>query len=84
MHYIQTFVVAGRGVFPFDMLRYDRCWPAREDQAWVLGTGSDGVDREIELKRYVLGRNKEVPTLDRWKSFGWQVVPGTTEERKIT
>lgn len=56
------FTVRGTGQFPFDMLRYDQCWPTDNTHA-LAGT----EPREVRM----LGVNQ--PTVDRWISFGWMV-----------
>lgn len=63
-----SFTVTGEGAFPFDMLRYDKCWPAWEDQSNLLGTvGAFGTRRNITLS------GLKQPTVARWKSYGWEV-----------
>lgn len=71
--YVQEFYVRGNGVFPFDMLRYDQCWPAGSDDAYKVGMTRDDPDyfklRTIKLVRYApvnVG-----PTSARWSSFMW-------------
>jgi len=74
--YLQTFEVKGNGAFPLDMLRYDRCFPATEsDSRKIADTEfSVGVNtHSIKLCRYVSVR--QTPTVDRWNSFLWKVVP---------
>lgn len=58
------YAVIGRGHFPTDMLRYDRAWLRRTEDA-VTMWGSES--RRVEL----LGLRE--PTIDRWRSFGWTV-----------
>jgi hypothetical protein len=60
-------VVAGRGAFPFDMLRYDRCTPLRGEDAALLER-EDG-SRAVVVIRYA-GQAGEW-TDARWSSFGW-------------
>lgn len=64
------FVVEGAGAFPFDMLRYDSCWPVRE------GYDSGKLERECrERRRVLLATSYEgSPTPRRWESFMWKVV----------
>lgn len=69
MKYVQTFTVSGSGQFPFDMLRYDRCWPVQESEMWKF---SDDGQRTLELRRYATNKN-DFPTFPRWSSFGWQL-----------
>jgi hypothetical protein len=67
------FTVEGSGPFPFDMLRYDACWPASENDSAVL----ERMDREARRHRTVftltLATTVHV-TEARWESFGWKVV----------
>lgn len=71
----QTFIVTGSGFFPLDMLRYDSCFPnSQQDVGKMDNSHTQEVmhRRDITLARYV--RNKSsLPTIDRWKSFGWTV-----------
>lgn len=68
---LHEFTVEGIGPFPFDMLRYDQCWPKTQEgsAAIVRGTrrGHHGVEK-VDLVS--LGK----PTEARWQSFGWRVV----------
>lgn len=67
---IRSFVVEGRGEFPFDMLRYDRCWPASGRDAAMLATDGGGHDRRrVELR----SADGQV-TVARWNSFLWGVI----------
>lgn len=74
-NYIFSFTVEGAGDFPFDMLRFDRCWPATgHDVSQVTATfAADGAfppKRQIKMASVQRGG----PTVDRWKSFGWTVT----------
>lgn len=60
-------VVAGRGRFPFDMLRYDACRPFRGEDAALLEV-EDG-SRAVIVVRYA-GQAGEW-TEGRWSSFLW-------------
>ncbi len=66
-----NFVVTGKGPFPLDMLRYDRCWPMTQDDVlhtpWTRNHGME--EREINLNGICAH-----PTIERWKSFGWVVT----------
>lgn len=71
------FTVEGNGEFPFDMLRYDSCWPYCEgrDVPSLVRYGPKG------LRRVVLQTtNPHAPTARRWQSFNWRVV-GKGEQR---
>jgi hypothetical protein len=64
------FTVEGRGDFPYDMLRYDLCWPAsQQDSRFIASTGHPNLQPpKICLK------GLKAPTPARWESFGWKVV----------
>lgn len=67
-----TFTVQGRGVFPFDMLRYDHCWPDTSEDAVCMGHYTE--PRKVNLRcHYSNGAAVQSPTKARWASFGWQV-----------
>lgn len=66
------FTVTGTGPFPFDMLRFDECWPASITDAIAMERASQAghAHREsINLRAFGFTR----PTLARWDSFGWKV-----------
>ena len=68
---IYEYYVTGSGVFPFDMLRYDSCWPCGpEDAAHMDYQRYEDSHRKI---RSVKLRSWREPTIDRWSSFGWSV-----------
>jgi hypothetical protein len=79
--YVTYFEVTGTGNFPFDMLRYDTCFPARqEDTARFLEPERDkGAMKKFKSQRSIrlcaLSHNpKWSPTFQRWASFGWGVT----------
>lgn len=55
--------------FPFDMLRYDSCWPKSQNDVARL-SAIDGVQRSVELET----DERNAPTIERWESFSWRVV----------
>ena len=61
------FTVEGAGTFPFDMLRYDACYPR---------TGADSTKLEPTEtdKRHLVLVSRFEPTRERWESFGWNVT----------
>lgn len=68
------FTVEGSGPFPLDMLRYDSAHPSSETDA------NRAQDAERGRRRVtLLSTAWKAPTVGRWESFGWHVVP-TTEE----
>lgn len=64
------FTVEGSGSFPFDMLRYDDCWPHTERY------DSAALQHESRTRRrVVLATNSQsAPTAERWASFNWKVI----------
>lgn len=84
-----TFQVSGRGAFPMDMLRYDRCCPVRPDDVDKITLSADNSTfeemrktRTVELAMTVpttkanahrLFDEGRIPTVGRWESFGWEV-----------
>ena len=84
----QVIEVKGKGEFPVDMLRYDRCYPytgedsnnmaIRMDRSIIT---EDHEDVTIRLSRYVGGK-KDEPTYKRWASFLWEAR--VIETRKVT
>lgn len=72
------FTVQGFGTFPFDMLRYDQCWPKSEKLDSTAIERS--TRREYPTERVtLLSDAPNVPTTGRWRSFGWTV----TDERSV-
>ena len=62
--------VTGKGPFPYDMLRYDRCWPNRPEDVSAMEFQPERANYD---RRKVTLRSNEEPTVDRWSSFGWVV-----------
>lgn len=63
-------VVVGGGEFPYDMLRYDRCFPYSE-QRDAAALGQYGwTKRAVVVARYHGQPGSWTPA--RWESFGWQ------------
>lgn len=61
-------IVRGTGLFPYDMLRYDQCYPATENDSQLL---------DSKAKRQVVlftAPRLTGATIGRWESFGWHVV----------
>ena len=73
--FVFKFTVAGRGKFPFDMLRHDQAHP--RDPSSALALGHDDP-RAITL--VVVAPDKHwLPTFDRWRSFGWPVISDASD-----
>lgn len=73
--YCFEFAVTGAGLFPFDMLRRDHCFPIDEGEATSMG----GVEPLMAPRRVIKLRAWSEhkwwrPTYGRWRSFGWSVV----------
>lgn len=72
----RTFTVEGGGQFPYDMLRYDQCWPSSEshDSSKLMdpygASGGDSTRRRVVLETDCASG----PTARRWESFNWRVV----------
>jgi hypothetical protein len=66
------FEVFGKGDFPFDMLRYDLCWPASETDSLHIPLAPTPQARQ-ETRSFNL-RGLKLPTVARWASYGWTVV----------
>lgn len=67
------YYVSGTGSFPFDMLRFDSCWPASGFDAAAMDDCSYAkIDRRSGVRSIKL-RSYRAPTIDRWSSFTWSV-----------
>ena len=64
-----TFTVMGKGRFPFDMLRYDQCFPC--DGISVHNTEADTV--AVRSVKLISIASTGITSL-RWASFGWYVA----------
>jgi hypothetical protein len=68
------FTVTGTGTFPYDMLRYDSCWPQCSADAHKLGcVYCNREDGQADSRRTVMLKSAHAPTHRRWESFGWKV-----------
>lgn len=66
-YYIEA-VVTGNGVFPFDMLRYDGCFPVKTEDVIKM------TRRELRTIKVAKYSNFAVDwTTARWESFGWKL-----------
>lgn len=63
-----AFTVEGSGMFPIDMLRFDRACPMTESESHLI-TNRD--KRTIKLLMFC--PTNVGPTEGRWNSFGWEV-----------
>lgn len=65
---LYEYYVTGGGQFPYDMLRFDHCWPASGADADKLFNWDS-----IRYQRSIMMRSYRPPTVDRWSSFIWSV-----------
>lgn len=67
--------------FPIDMLRYDNCVPASEQDANIIRATLDPSDERsragttVKLTMFKPDGNPACATKGRWESFGWGVIP---------
>lgn len=69
-----------RGTFPYDMLRYDRCFPASPEDSAKLG------DTSIQWKTVTLQCDDHPYAVSwgRWRSFGAEVLKIVDGDREYT
>lgn len=63
-----TYMVAGDGKFPIDMLRYDGALPATGADSERIANSAFLVGNKVAL------RSLKEPTVERWNSYGWAVL----------
>lgn len=59
-----------------DMMRYDSCYPATEDESrklWVIEDSGRRKPTDHLVRFACAGRAENTPTVDRWRSFGCTV-----------
>jgi hypothetical protein len=72
------FTVEGRGDFPLDMLRYDRCFPRTgTDAETILPPEHLRGPRCVTLVALARDSRWWEPERGRWISFGWTVIDVT-------
>lgn len=74
-HFAVYVLVRGGGVAGLlDMMRYDSAHPATETESSRIESRMHGSGRGdwIILRRFVPVGGRPVPTLERWRSFGWE------------
>ena len=75
--HLYEYHVTGTGTFPFDMLRFDGCWPATgEDAAEIYNTIESNIE-DTRPRRSIKLRSYKEPTVARWHSFTWSVSVDT-------
>jgi hypothetical protein len=68
---LYSYEVTGNYYFPADMLRYDQCWPTRQEDVTYLA-------EHLEKSTTFGLTSVQKPTVGRWESFGWSVGKVTT------
>ena len=84
--YVTKFTVRGKGSFPADMLRYDRCYPASPqdvDMIFVDAGDPEVFDWNRNVSLFTRHNSKNDANLsgDRWRSFLWPVIRVDTPRR---
>ena len=62
--------IIGHGVFPMDMLRYDRAYPLTSDDAVKIASTFFNKTQSFEIQVATSGNF----TAERWRSFGVSIV----------
>lgn len=82
--YVQVWMAAkGHGDIS-DMMRYDNAVPADEGQAHKLAGCAEAGSKEqwVIFRRFVKAGAKLPPSVERWKSFGWEAFPAVYWETR--
>ena len=83
--YATLFTVEGVGEFPFDMLRYDTCYPLTSEDVHTMLTPLHEKPRRRKVRMSTRSDNKyaadNAVTEARWESFLWRV--SEVEVRKL-
>jgi hypothetical protein len=94
MQYSARFKVQSKFLFPIDMLRYDGCIPASEQNSYRIANTMTWEGRQtakvetgdgsvvIELRKSTTNKHWK-PTEGRWNSFNWAIVPGSFTIEKV-
>jgi hypothetical protein len=75
----REFTVRGSDLFPFDMLRYDQCWPKSQDDTAAMERTTrrrGGMESRGPVEITLMTYSESRPTVPRWESFNWIVVRG--------
>lgn len=74
--YIHTAKATGRGQFPIDMLRYDRCYPESESDSAQIQY--DRSERSVTVVALTYSKFVGAAwTPKRWESFMWRLSDET-------
>ena len=66
---VTSFEVEGKGMFPFDMLQYDQCFPTDRTSTHNISVNTPDL-RSVRLISVL----PDGLSLGRWASFGWLVT----------
>ena len=70
-----SFIVAGTGPFPVDMLRFDQCWPQSGADAAAIALDTRDMHARESRRCVTLCTGRRFgATIRRWESFGWRVI----------
>jgi hypothetical protein len=70
----REFAVEGDGLFPVDMLCFDRCWPADHRDVRAIEIGHDDSERGFYRQVKLLSLSSKAPSFRRWRARGWIVL----------
>ena len=65
-------IIRGSGAFPLDMLRYDQCFPASEEDSRKIAQSIEDFYKRDWMIRVRKNSSHEF-TVGRWESFGCTV-----------
>lgn len=69
--------ILGSGVFPMDMLRYDKAYPLSEKDAVAISATFFNKCSNYEVN---IGTSLGRFTVDRWRSFGVTIVSSSKKD----
>lgn len=70
-------IIQGKGAFPFDMLRYDSCYPNSERDSVLLEQSVRNPFVKDKMERWsicVKSASENKWTVGRWESFGVKIT----------
>lgn len=66
-----TMIISGSGQFPVDMLRYERAYPASENDSYAIAETFNGKSSVWSI--HVTKTTNAPWTVERWHSFGVRI-----------
>lgn len=67
-------IIQGRGEFPFDMLRYDSCYPNSERDSSLMADTVRSYKSDGRWSVCVRSASENKWTVGRWESFGCKIT----------